>query len=183
MLTEKAWETLERDGVLFTASHLIDADYERCYSWMTEQLEKRVGPAPDSVRFPLWVWVQFESALKPRPDLRQSAHGKRGEKAVLIELKVDLSAVLQSDFDRWHCVINDSYLPLSEADDSQYEALIKTLGQDAIAEEKRTSWERIFDLEYHDEYVCGPRDQKRIQGVMWSFSMKDVRKVQHFTVR
>jgi hypothetical protein len=70
---------------------------------------------------------------------------------VLVEFRAPRSAVLLSDFEAWHCVLNDAFLSLSQEEDDAFEA--RHGGRTRAGErsaacqaEIEASWERIFDL-------------------------------------
>jgi hypothetical protein len=70
---------------------------------------------------------------------------------VLVDFLAPRDRVLLSDFDAWHCVLNDGYLALSEADCEAFEARHAgrtRAGERSVAcqAEIEASWERIFDL-------------------------------------
>lgn len=151
------------------------------YQWMSEQMATRIGPAPKGVAFPLWVWIQWESD-RPRPDLRSLRHYwyAQGVQAVMLECEIPDRRVLASDFDMWHAVLNNWYIPVSAVDDED------TPYQLVSDDTKRASWAHIFDLSGPARWYWNGGDQDQlklqsVQGCVWEIHLDEVRKVTHFT--
>lgn len=75
---------------------------------------------------------------------------------MLVEFLVTRSAVLLPDFEAWHCVLNDAFLALSQAEDDAFEACHggrTRAGERSAAcqAEVEASWERVFDLQWPPE--------------------------------
>lgn len=60
--------------------------------------------------------------------------GEKGTPIVLLTIDVPEHCILLSNFDYWHCVLNDFEITNSD-EETEYSE-----------EEKRKSWERIFDI-------------------------------------
>ncbi len=146
------------------------------YRWMARAMRHRLG-APDSRhQMPIWVWCQWRGAARPKPDLRARGHLPPGTPGVRLELELDESRLLRSDFELWHYVLNGWYLPGSLADELEF---------DARPDRRRIepSWQRIFDLEWRDRRYTGTRSEKSIQGVTWELRPGDVRSATCFVAR
>jgi len=76
--------------------------------------------------------------------------------------------VLLSDFDMWHCVLNDFYLPLTVAEDKD----------DFTDEEKIRSWDNVFKFSVSTDFWNTP---KTTQATMWEVKKEWVLKAEHFT--
>lgn len=151
---------LQSGKSLTTHSDKIDPDYKTAYQWMSQQLAQRIEPPPPGVRYPLWVWRYCHSRTKPKPDLRYSGLDRRGSKRVLLTLNIPEDKVLLSDFDGWHCVLNECYHADNDTDWERFENLEKTLPpamQQILIEQ---SWHKIFDWQSLPEDFA-------IQGVTW----------------
>lgn len=100
---------------------------------MAEQMKKRIGEPPKGVIFPVWAWYQWEG-MRKRPDMRVHGRnwGEKGTPIVLLTIEVPDNLVLLSDFDYWHCVLNDGEIIFPIDDSAVYSE-----------EEKRKSW-KIF---------------------------------------
>lgn len=163
------------------------------YEWMIEQARQRIGPTPAGCQSLIWAWYQWQDQSRRKPDLRFGAHLPKGTAGVRLELEVDDAQVLLSDFELWHHVLSYTYLPASEADDEAFSAELEQRGLsvyttrpllDSVYHERiRQSWQRIFDLDWSDEYVARPRAQKSIQAVFWELHIEQVQHVQHFVAR
>lgn len=103
---EKAFETLEHDGILTTnENHLCcDGDFRFAYDWLTDKMRCMVGEPPKNIKYPIWAWYMWEGKRKRR-DLRYGGYAKRGTPLVQLEIEVPDNEVVLSDFDDWHIVI------------------------------------------------------------------------------
>jgi len=130
------------------------------YQWMRRQMDRRLGRAPSHVTYPIWSWLQYDSAAASKPDLRCSAHLQAGTPGVRVEFEAEEQDVFLSDFDLWHYVLNSCYLPASAQERDRR-------SKRAIEE----SWEHIFDLDFAPRNVAVRRGRKSIQGVTWHRSV------------
>lgn len=182
-----AWETFQATGVLRANPAFIDSDFVPAYRWLVQQMAQRVGPPPHGVTFPVWVWVQCEDRQRARPDLRQAGHLLRGQQGVRLECDMPEHGVLLSDFDHWHYVLNNWYLPRNDADEQQFTERCPSTGpvSPVCQAAKQASWERIFDIEWPGPDGDYPvyREAKSIQGVVWEIQREQVRAVQSFIAR
>jgi len=80
-------------------------------------------------RPPIWAWG------KP-PDLRSKGYLPAGEKGVRLGIEVPPASALASNFEAWHCVLNNYYCFGADED----------YDKDWSEEERRDSWVNIFDL-------------------------------------
>lgn len=133
-------------------------------------MKKRIGNAPEGVIFPVWAWFQWEGKRK-RPDMRFHGRnwGEKGTPIVLLTIDVPEHCILLSNFDYWHCVLNDFEITNSDEEREYSE------------EEKRKSWERIFDITCSfdgEEY-----QMLTTQATMWEIRSEWVKKVEHFISR
>lgn len=199
ILLKEAYEILQSEGSLFYRDHWVDdpddKDFWRTpFRWLSGEMRKQIGPPPEGVTYPLWAWYQWDGAKKRRPDLRHNCFVRKGEVAYRVEFEIDDKDVVLSNFDSWHCVLNDSYLPISEADDEAFDSYLKE--RDAyryargkgcpedIRQQIEESWQRVFDLSLvDDDYMHYPLDKKAIQATFWTLSLDQVRKVDRFVGR
>lgn len=124
---------------------------------MIEQMNTRIG---HDGTYPIWLW-------EVEPNLVEEGFDKKGTQLVCLAVELPKRKVLLSDFDAWHCVLNDIYLPLNQSEDDKLE---KGLFQ--ISKEK--SWERIFDLDLlsSSEYWNG--NSRWVQGVTGKIPLKNI---------
>lgn len=140
--TSLAWSRLQKEGVLSGDGRRAEPYFRPAYAWLREQMKTRT--LGSTGRYPLWFWTH-------KPDLRSYRYRNYadiGETRVVIECLVPKERVLLSDYESWHSVLNDGYLALNE---SEYDAWHDKVGNRHIspqqaAQEKRASWERIFDF-------------------------------------
>lgn len=167
-----AYEKMHQTGVLRAdKDYILDEIFRDSYLWMTEQMKKRIGEPPNGVTFPVWAWYQWEGKRK-RPDMR--VHGrnwaKKGTPIVLLTVDVPENLVLLSDFDYWHCVLNDTAIICP------YDATVNYSEKD-----KQQSWENIFDItcSFSDEI----HQSLSTQATLWEIKSEWVRKAEHFISR
>lgn len=151
-----AWIEAQHRGYLVGNEEHVLKNFLRPYQWMMNQMQKRI---PDyNGDFPIWLWPE-------KQDLRRSGYKKRGTKAAYLEIEIPENQVLLSDFQAWHCALND--YPILDYEDEIID--------------KESSWERIFDLEYlkrHPDW--GSLD---IQGVTGRIYLNQVKSVREFTCK
>ncbi len=200
----RRYREMERMGSLrandaFTFAQPEDGALYECYRWMAEQMTLRLGPPPSGTHFPVWAWYWWRGKKHPRPNLRSSGHGMRGERFVRITFNAPSNAVVLSNFDAYTIMFNGDYVPLNEADDSRFESEYKECGYtfhdlqnldvqtDAMLQlrgELRESWQRIFSTDLADDnYLYGRADEQIIQATLWEIPLKWVDRVEHFTAR
>lgn len=160
-----AWKQAQLKGVLTGNSDYAIKGYEHAYEWMIDQMATRLG-YPKC--YPIWVWTE-------RPDLRQNRWSWSGEKGIpliLLQLTLQESEVLLSDYSGWISVLNNMPLDLHE--------------EEPI--EKQESWERLFNLEVmlksmqsspfytkaHEKYI------PRLQGVTPAINLNQIKEIKTF---
>lgn len=187
-----AWQALQQHGILRCDPAYSDPDWAEAYAWLVAQVRQRIGQ-PAICQALLWAWYQWNTVHTPRPDLRTTSLLPRGMKGVRLEVEIDESQVVLSDFELWHYVLNGSYLAESEADDEAFYAELHAQGyapatplpllNPALATKIRTSWLHIFDLDWAPPDIADPRSAKSIQAVVWEVTLQQVRRVKEFTAR
>jgi hypothetical protein len=170
---------------LRASARFVDPYMRPAYRWMARELTHRVGPPPRGVRLPLWAWVK-------RPDLRSGAHLPRGSRGVLLELELPRRAVLLSDFERFHAVLNRHYLACSAADDARFEQRLARAGgrrhwpyTRALRPRVEASWSRVFGFttRVRDPAYYGPAEEATVQAVFWELHEAQVVGTRAFTAR
>lgn len=166
-------------------ARFVDPYMRPAYRWMARELAHRVGPPPRGVRLPLWAWVK-------RPDLRSGAHLPRGSRGVLLELELPRQAVLLSDFERFHAVLNRHYLACSAEDEARFERRLARAGgrphwpyAPSIRPRVEASWSRIFRFapRVRDPAYYGPTEEAPVQAVFWELREEQVVDSRIFTAR
>lgn len=164
--TEAELDLLLRGKPLSADPSKIDPDFARpdAYQWLAKQLAEQVAP-PDGVIYPIWVWQCWNGPNRVKPDLRARGHIGKGQPAVRLTLDIPEHLLLLSDFDSWHCVLNDHYNAVNDEDYQAFAAyLAGESDQSAIEQEIEQSWQKIFDI---DHLLTVWPDQHSIQGVTW----------------
>jgi hypothetical protein len=174
--TTEVWAALDSGKTWRTSDVPEEASWAPAYRWMAQAMRQRIGAPASRHQMPVWVWCQWRGAARPRPDLRARGHLPAGTSGVRIELELDETRLLRSDFELWHYVLNGWYLPTSHADEREF---------DARPDRRRIepSWQRIFDLEWRNRRYTAVRTAKAIQGVTWELRPDDVRGVKAFVAR
>jgi hypothetical protein len=114
----------------------------------------------------------------------------KGQKGVRIELDLDETEVLLSDFEKWHFVLGGWFLSYDEAEDEQFDREKTRLGYrytdphpEPLKARVRASWDRIFDLKGGDPDWFGKASKQAIQATFWELRLKDVTDVTFYTDR
>ena len=157
----EAWRHFQRQGFIVGDPKYICEDFIEPYHWMMEQMKKRL---PDyQGEYPVWVWPV-------KPDLDQPGHLPEGTEGVCLELELDDKNVLLSDFDAWHCVLNN--WPLELEDDE--------FGEIPSQEDIVKSWERIFDYETLWQHPDWRTPTNKLQGITGKVPISCVKDVTYF---
>ena len=174
---EDAWRSAQGTGFLRADGRRQWRDFRAAYRWMEHEMRRRVGEPPRGVRHPIWAWQQYENERVRRPDLRRSGHLPSGTRGVLVEFTASADQVLLSDFELWHYVLNRWYLPQTPSEAAAM--LADTLS----VPDPESSWQRIFDLDWHLEDIAVSRPEKTIQATIWHVPLGAVRSVREFRAR
>ncbi|MCY6354200.1 DUF3841 domain-containing protein [Clostridium sp. ZS2-4] len=194
-----AYEQFKKTKILRGNEKYVWEDFLPAYKWMIEQMKVRINePIPEPNAYPVWAWYQWQDEKKTKPDLRYSGHLSSGEKGVRIEFEIDEKKVLLSDFELYHFVLNYWYISLNEKDDDLFDEEMekhnltildlqdfskKSKILDYFRNRAEKSWERIFDLDWYEEYVNHPKNLKSIQAVFWELHWDQVIDVKEFKAR
>lgn len=177
------FQQLKRHGELLADARRVDADYASAYRWMTVQVNKKVGA---SVTTPWWGWHSW-GKRHGRPDLRYADHMPRGTKSVRLELMIDSNEVVLSQFEMWIWVLDGGFVPERQAEDSRYSVREKRLiypqGRKPTARERRSSWQRIFDLRCGSVHYWGRHSERWIQACYPVLRISDVVSTKLFVAR
>ena len=188
---ESAWESLQKTRRLVAHSHHQADNWPEAYDWMSEQVKKRIAPAPISNAVPLWGWYQWKNVTTKRPDLRcVRHHWSPAGKYVLLECDIPDDQVLLSDFGAWHIPLNTGFLALDDHDINRFDFFLKKSGwqrsepiPEPFRSELHKSWELIFDLKSLDNEHWGFISQKSIQASFWEIAIDQVKSHKAFTSR
>lgn len=175
-----AYKRIQETGVLSAdEQYLFCGDELRfAYDWMAKKMKENVGMPPTGILYPVWAWYQH-SGIRKRCDLRRTGYAPKGTPMVQIEFEAPDHMILLSDFDDWHCVLNNSYIADSE---EEYELFYACKHSDRQAEIEQ-SWEKVFDLRSNFSTWRTPLEKKTIQATLWSVKATQIREVEYFTAR
>ena len=163
---------LKQDGVIFgdkdkISSRLQLEDMENftvSYQYLADKMNENQGSSYDN--FPIWFWFKF-SRKSFRPDMRHcKTYVPRGDDVYLIEADLPLKQVTLTDYDDWHCVLNNWYFAKNDEAkyddfDNRLEKALKTKEihkfqfddyPEEFKEEIRSSWDQIFININTDDY-------------------------------
>ena len=193
------WDRLKAEGSIVADPALVSAACDRfgwawsnAYGWMASRTAERVPGRPRSGAMPIWAWQQWDSAARPRPDLRCTGHLPRGERGVRIGFAAENA--LLSDFNLWHFALNYWYISKSEKDCDAFEAELDRRGLDPFAQKPlpdaelhariEASWNLVFDLDRVDRFHgTRRRADKCVQATLWRIGLDAVTEVTEFTAR
>jgi hypothetical protein len=194
-----AYEKLKNEKVLRVNEKHVDEDFLEAYIWMNRQMKKRLSVNnPSENCFPIWAWYQWHNEKRKKPDLRHTGHLQSGELGYRIEFEVNADEVLLSDFVLFHHVLNRWYIPRDEKDDElfnkklnleeidEFKLLDSLQDPDKVSYSKRLveeSWNNIFDLDWYDDYISPPKNEKSIQATLWELKLDKIKKVEAFIAR
>jgi len=189
--TEEAWRTLTERGYLCCSQAVVDRDFIPACQWMESQMITYIGHPANGIALPLWAWYRYNNDRHQRPDLRRSGHLPRGTRGYRIEFVIPDDDVLLSDSELWHYVLNYWYFPDSERDGATSSALhdcppcswSQPPRNQCVNKMIWISWERVFDLDWSDEYVAAPRENQSIQATFWQLDLVQVTTVDSFIAR
>lgn len=159
------WELANQLGYLEGDKEYVYEYFLDAYKWMMQQMKTRLRKYNNE--YPVWLWPK-------RPDLRMSSHLPKGTKGILLQVNIPEADVLLSDFDAYHCILNDWFLLVNDKEEELFDK-----GKLDISKEK--SWERIFDLELlkNSEYW----GSNCVQGVTGKIMLDNIKVIKEFTAR
>lgn len=162
---------LETKGEYFALPEKSDLftnwDFEPAYNWLTGKMRTIIKTTENNdVRIPVWAWFKYDyKNVKPDRRLMLFRNYKNER---LIELDINSSRVLLSDYEEWHNVLNDyPALTLEEYNKSEKNGETDYSGYYFSDEFKISSWDRIFNVE----------SSKYVQATFWKIFADDVVKI------
>lgn len=178
----KLWTTMPekvyRETLLKTGTYTCDTNkcamlledsatkqFKNAYDWLINVMEKRIGKAPDNVKYPVWAWYRLRGK-ESRPDLRWIEFRGFPETMVLIEFEVPDNKVVLSDEEKWTAaqLNNTAWCDTDEELDWYYDSNDSWQKKEEF---KKKSWYRIFDI----------KDSYCVQATLWELKMSDVTRV------
>jgi hypothetical protein len=172
-------------GKIICVENKFDKYWDKEYRWMADQMAQKLGQPQYKNQYPVWAWYQHESDIKPRPDLRKSAHLPTGNKGIRIEFEKEDEEVLLSDFILWHFPLSyKSLIADNERANKRFDKKLRELGLDKtdfenlpheIKLEIEDSWQKIFDMNFKSKYYTDVQSKKMIQACVWEISEEEIR--------
>jgi len=191
--TIDAWNELQNNGFLTGKEQFIDPYFKRGYDWMKDQMKSRIEKPKTENIYPIWAWYQYQNSNKRKPDLRGTGFTKKGQEAVRIEFVKKRKSILLSDFGLWHYPLNYmTYIGSNKSDALKFKKKLQNHNLEnsqfdqlpiTFQNEIKTSWNKIFDMNFQDPYYTTPFDQKQIQATFWELRIDKVVKVDRFRAK
>ena len=160
-------------------SSMPELEFTSKYHWLIHQMEKRIGPPPDGVEYPVWAW-HTQNWKHKKPDLRSErwGYGPGNEKYTCIEFEIPDYQVLLSDFDAWSIILNDGLLNETEAESDQMDVYYDSLSEEEQEAFKNENWQGVFDITPLDnDWMTRGR---WIQATVWELRNEMIRDVRFF---
>ena len=156
----------------FHLNNMEDDSFLAPYQWMTQQMHTRLTPPQydaHPTEYPLWAWHTVDGAVGKKPDLRTQMFNGIFDDTALLTLCVDSRRVLLSDFQLWHYVLNNVIIYDEETENALLESQNwLELYDNVTDDDKRTSWEKIFDV----------NSAAWVQATLWHITGEDIVDVQ-----
>jgi hypothetical protein len=177
-----AYEAMTQEGrIVGSPAHSSYPEFSIAYAWLANVMRRRIGPAPEGCHetWPVFTWALHNGLSPLAYDREQDCPGSDdpNEAAFLVGFDVPEGSYVLSDFDDWHFVLNNWFLPSegSSSDDPNgegdaFDELCRRHGcephgffDDAtinseVEAVRRSNWERIVDR---------PHDNGSVQATVW----------------
>ncbi len=183
-------DEIKATGKLICLKNLFSIEWDDEYKWMIKQMEKRIGKSEVQSQYPIWAWYQHRDSNKRRPDLRKSGHLPIGTNGIRIEFEKNINEVLLSDFVLWHYPLSyKSIIAESEIEHNKFELKLEKLQLSntkieempkEIQYEIINSWEKIFDIDFEDQYYTSKKNEKMIQACCWDIKESEIVNIDKF---
>ena len=178
---EETLEHLMSDGKLEAPLSYRPEGFEFAYDWMSRQMTERIGTAATPFTTPLWGWVQWDGEAKKKPDLRTVRSGPgRDWKYALLECEIPDDELLVSDFDAWHCVLNDAPVTNSDRESAEIQRQEEALSSAEYWSLVEKTWSRIFDPDSLSEDHWGAKQNRSLQASFWQLRMDHIQSFKAF---
>lgn len=145
-----------------------EPSFRMAYQWMMESMDKSGIPGRKPGMSPWWCWIcAGEGHVKP-------TNRHSDDSTVLLELSLNPTEVLMSDFSMWHTPLN-YWFNAEEDEDAEFEKELDTAGlniyrmkplPEPFHSRVQRSWLKIFALDEVNGFTS-QLPEKGIQGVFW----------------
>ncbi|MCZ7862809.1 DUF3841 domain-containing protein [Agrobacterium salinitolerans] len=177
-----AYEAMIRTGRLVgSPAHSTYPYLAFAYGWLADVMRSRIGPAPEGSNetWPVFTWAQRagQSPLAYDSKHNRPRSEDPNDAGFLVGFDVPDGAYLLSDFDDWHYVMTNSFLPSgggesdeADVENNRFKELCELHGcnpycdfdEEPIIPEvqsaRRVNWKRIVDHPY---------DSGSVQATVW----------------
>lgn len=174
------WNMIQEAGVYHCdPSKCSMPEFTDQYDWLIRQMEKRIGPPPEGVSYPVWAWYSQNNGHR-KPDLRSErwGYGPGGELYSCIEFEIPDNQVLLSDFGAWHHVLNNWPVFNSGEEYNRYDDWAETVSKEEKWAFLEENWEKV---------LVSPREAQRninreewIQATVWELRKEMIRRTRFF---
>jgi len=186
-------DEIRSTGKLTCLGNKFSLEWDNEYKWMIKQMSEKIGSPTKNNQYPIWAWYQYQDSKHKKPDLRRSGHLPSGTNGIIIEFEKEIGNVLLSDFVLWHYPLSyKAIIAKNEEKCEEFELKLKTLKLDKtkfinlpknIQREIEISWQRIFDMDFENEYYTHPKKEKMIQACCWEINEVEISKIDPFKAR
>jgi len=186
-------DEIRSTGKLICIENKYSLEWDNEYKWMGRQMNEKIGSPNNGNQYPIWAWYQYQDSKHMKPDLRKSVYLPSGTNGIRIEFEKDIESVLLSDFVLWHYPLGYKAIIANNEEECYAFALkLKALKldktkfkdlPDVIQDEIEISWQKIFDMNFENEYYTRPRRDKKIQACCWDIKEDEIRKIDQFKAR
>ena len=176
------WDMIQKTGVYRCdpeKTSMKEMEFTSKYDWLVRQMEKRIGPPPAGVKYPVWAWHTQEWKHR-KPDLRSErwCYGSGNEEYACIEFEIPDDQVLLSDFDAWSIILCNGLLNNNEEEADRMDAYCDSLPEREQKAFQDENWQGVFDLTPMENGWM--RRGKWIQATLWELRKDMVRDVRFF---
>lgn len=186
-------DEIKSSGKLICSENKYSLEWDKEYKWMIRQMNERIGFPKLRNQYPIWAWYQYEDSKHKKPDLRKSGHLPSGTNAIRIEFEKRIENVLLSDFILWHYPLSyKSIIAKNEEECEEFEARLKNMKLDktefndlpiGIRNSIEISWQRVFDMDFDNEFYTHPKQDKKIQACCWDIKEQEIMRIDKFKAR
>ena len=155
-----------------------DSNFRRAYQWMMDSMDLAGIQGREPGISPWWCWITAGDGYTMPTDRHSD------DSTVLLELSLDPSEVLLSDFGMWHVPLNYWFNAEDEVEEA-FEKELEAVGlniyhtkplPEPYHSRVQQSWLKVFALDEVNGYTS-PFEEKGIQGVFWKLRPEIIKAV------
>lgn len=148
--------------------------FQTAYSWINKKLSEKVHLFYEDLT-PIWFWYKINGEEVNFDKIEMMSD--RLKPYLIIQYNVDLNEVLLSDYQRWHMVLTQRFLALSEEERDFWDSLLEEkpfkLLKDNEKEIIMDSWSRCI-CPTQDSEIWEPSEYADIQGCLWKINQNQI---------